>query len=102
MKAINLLKKNRAPGLHNITNELIIAGRQSLVKPLCKLFNLIFRTAKYPQRWTLGFLKSVYKKDARDEPDNYRGTAISSCLSKLYSIILLNRLKKQTKTAYLC
>ena len=30
MKAINLLKKNKAPGLDNLTNELIIAGKQSL------------------------------------------------------------------------
>ena len=37
------------------------------------------------------FLKPVHKKDALDDPDNYRGIAISSCLSKLYSIILLNR-----------
>ena len=50
MKAINLLKKNKTPGLDNITNELIIAGKQSLVKPLRKLFNLTFRTAKHPQR----------------------------------------------------
>ena len=47
-KAINLLKKNKAPSLDNLTNELIIAGKQSLIKSLCKLFNLIFRTAKYP------------------------------------------------------
>ena len=45
MKAINLLKKNKAPGLDNLTNELIIAGKQNLIKPLCKLFNLIFKTA---------------------------------------------------------
>ena len=92
MKAINLLKKNKAPGLDNLTNELIIAGKQSLVKLLRKLFNLIFRTAKYPQRWTLCFLKPVHKKDTLDDPDNYPGIAISSCLSKLSSIILLNRL----------
>ena len=40
MKTINLLKKNKAPGLDNITNELIIAGKQSLVN-LCKLNCLI-------------------------------------------------------------
>ena len=94
MKAINLLKKNKAPGLDNLTNDLITARKQSLVKPLCKMFNLIFRTAKYLQRWTLCFLKPVHKKDTLDDPDNYRGIAISSCLSKLYSIIVL---KKQTK-----
>ena len=87
--------RRRTPGLDNLTNELIIAGKQSLIKPLCKLFNLIFRTAKYPRRWTLCFLKPVHKKDALNDPDNYRGIAISSCLSKLYSIILLNRLTEE-------
>ena len=95
MKVINLPKKNKAPGLDNLTNELIIAKKQSLIKPLCKLFNLIFRTAKYPQRWTLCFLKPVHKEDTLDDPNNYRGIAISSCLSKLYSIILLNRLTEE-------
>ena len=95
MKAINSLKKNKAPGLDNLTNEPIIAGKQSLIKPLCKLFNLIFRTVKSPQRWTLCFLKPVHKKDILDDPDNYRLIAISSCLSKLYSIILLNRLTEE-------
>ena len=56
---------------------------------------MIFRTAKYPQRWKLCFLKPVHKKDTLDDPDNYRGTAISWCLSKLYSIILLNSLTEE-------
>ena len=85
MKAINLLKKNKAPGLDSITNELIFAGKQSFIKPLCKLFNLIFITAKYPQKWTLSFLKPIHKKDTLDDPDNYRGIAIS----------LLNRLTEE-------
>ena len=56
---------------------------------------MIFRTAKYPQRWTLCFLEPVHRKDTLDDPDNYRGIDISSCLSKLYSIILLNRLTEE-------
>ena len=74
MKAINLLKKNKAPGLDNITNELIIAGKQSLIKPLCKLFNLIVRMAKHPERYTLCFLKPIHQKDTLDD---YRGIVIS-------------------------
>ena len=73
----------------------LLLEMQSLVKPLCKLFNLIFRTTKYPQRWTLCFLKPVHKKDTVDDLDNCRGMAISSCLSKLYSVILLNRLTEE-------
>ena len=55
---------------------------------------MIFRTAKYPQRRIL-FLKQVQKKDTLDDPDNYRSIAISACLSKLHSIILLNRLTEE-------
>ena len=76
-------------------NSLLLESRLSLIKPLCKLCNLIFRTAKYPQRWTLCFLKPVHKKDTLDDLDNYRGIAVSSCLSKLYSVILLNRFTEE-------
>ena len=76
-------------------NSLLLESTASYIKPLCKLFNLIFTTATYPQRWTLCFLKPVHKKDTLDDPDNYRGIAISSCLSKLYSIISLNRLTEE-------
>ena len=36
MKAINLIKKNKAPGLDNLTNDLIIPGKQSLVLNIIK------------------------------------------------------------------
>ena len=62
---------------------------------------MIFRTAKYPQRWTLCFLKPVHEKDTLDDPDNYRGIAIRSCLSKLHSIILLNRLTEEANKTQL-
>ena len=78
MKAIKSLKGNKSPGLDNILSEFLVAGQECLIRPLCKLFNLIFRSHSYPKQWTL----------------NYRGMAISSCLSKLYSSALLFRLQE--------
>ena len=92
LKAIKGLKKNKSPGLDNIISEFIIYGKYDLVKSICELFNLVFRTTSYPTIWTVSYLKPVHKKDIISDPGNYRGIAVSSCLSKLFSLVLLNRL----------
>ena len=43
--ALNPLKKDKAPGLDKVLNEFLIAGKESLVKPFCTLFNLVFSSA---------------------------------------------------------
>ena len=63
LKAIKGLKKNKSPGLDNIISEFIIYGKYDLVKSICKLFNLVFRTTSYPKIWTVSYLKPVHKKD---------------------------------------
>ena len=40
----------------------------------------------------MSYLKPVHKKYIISDPGNYRGIAVSSCLSKLFSLVLLNRL----------
>ena len=63
LKAIKGRKKNKSPGLDNIISEFIIYGKYDLVKSICKLFNLVFRTTSYPKIWTVSYLKPVHKKD---------------------------------------
>ncbi len=97
LTALKKLKKDKAPGLDNILHEFLIAGKESLLKPLCKLFNLVFNSGTYPSIWSLNFLRPIHKKDDRKDPDNYRGIAVGSCLSKLFSYVLLNRLVKHAE-----
>ena len=94
MRSIKSLKRNKSPGLNNILSEFLVAGKDCLIRPLCKLFNLIFRSHSYPKQWTLNLLKPIHKKESATNPENYRGIAISSCLSKLYSSVLLFRLQE--------
>ena len=54
---------------------------------------IIFKEAIFPTAWTENYLKPIYKKDSKDEPDNYRGLAIAPAISKLYCMILLERLE---------
>ena len=88
MRSIKSLKRNKSPGLDNILSEFLVAGKDCLIRPLCKLSNLIFRSHSYPKQWTLNLLKPIHKKESATDPENYRSIAISSCLSKLYSSVL--------------
>ena len=92
--AIISLKKNKSPGLDNILNEFLIAGKDILLDPLCNLFNTVFSSSTYPVLWSLNYLRPIHKKGDKKDPDNYRGIAVGSCLDKLCSYILLNRLEK--------
>lgn len=48
--SINTLKSEKSPGPDSITNEMIIAGKDTLVNPLMNLFNLIL-TSKELRQW---------------------------------------------------
>ena len=39
------------------------------------------------------YLRIIFEKSIKDDPGNYRGLAIGSCISKLYSSIILGRLE---------
>ena len=60
-----------------------------------KLFNLSFSAGTVPEIWTIGVIKPVYKnKGDPSNPDNYRPITILSCLGKLFTAVLNQRLTK--------
>jgi hypothetical protein len=48
----------------------------------------------FPTEWSSGFLVPIFKAGSITEPTNYRGISITSCLGKLFSLLLNNRLLK--------
>ena len=59
-----------------------------------KLFNIILDTGILPDSWTLGIIKPIYKnKGNQQDPDNYRAITLISCIGKLFTAIINNRLK---------
>ena len=60
-----------------------------------KMFNTILNSGVIPTEWTLGQLTSIFKnKGDRKKATNYRGITILSCLSKLFTSVLNDRLTK--------
>ena len=58
-----------------------------------KLFNIVFDSGIIPESWTCGVIKPIYKKKGSPEdPSNYRPITLLSCIGKLFTAIINNRL----------
>ena len=58
------------------------------------LFNAIFCTGAYPVSWSTTKLFMIFKKGSRLLPNNYRGISIMNTISKLYDMVLCERLER--------
>ena len=67
-------------------------GSSVLTLPLVKLFNYILNHTEYPDTWNMSLISTIYKKGDKNNCNNYRGISLSSCLSKLFTSLLQNRL----------
>jgi hypothetical protein len=91
-QAIRTLKNGKASGLDSISNEMLKAGQSALLPCLSIFFNNILNSGSYPLEWTMAKIIPLHKKGDFEDPENFRGIAISSCLGKLFNSIMNTRL----------
>ncbi|CAG2249346.1 FIP1 [Mytilus edulis] len=70
--AIGRLKRDKAPGLDHISNNMLKSGQIFLTKCLIKLFNTSLLYGLYPKSWAEGYIKTLHKGGDKDEP-KWRG-----------------------------
>ena len=64
-----------------------------MLKLVVSLFNIILHTGRVPTQWCIGIILPLYtNKGSHDDPNNYRGITLLSCLGKLFTNIINNRL----------
>ena len=60
---------------------------------MISLFNDVLKNSTYVDSWLDDFITPILKSGGlEDDPTNYRGISISSCLGKVFTIIMKNRL----------
>ena len=91
------LKPGKTVGMDRISAEMIKASVDQLLPVYDKLFNSIFRKGFYPSNWKESFIVPLFKSGSHKDPSNYRGIAINSALSKVFSMILTHRLESFAK-----
>ena len=96
-QAVKKLKNKKSPFSDRIRNEMIKASLETLMPLYIKLFNHILKSGKMPDVWCQGLITPIYKSGDKNDPTNYRGICVSSCLEKLFGSILNQRLHSYLK-----
>ncbi len=91
-KYIIKLKNNKSSGPDRIPAEMIKASPDNMLKILVKLVNVIKNSFKYPGSWATGITSLLLKEGDEEDPNNYRAINVCNTMSKLFTIIMNERL----------
>lgn len=95
INATKSLNNEKSSGSDNIINEVMLGVDVLTFEPVLNvLYNSIFDSDYYPSNWRLGIIVPSFRTQYKMDPLNYRGTTLLSCLAKLFSRIMNNRLQR--------
>ena len=93
MQGVIELKRNKAPGLDNITAEMIKAGGETSIDTLHRLCTKIYDERHCPGEWGKAIIKPIHKKSDKADCTNYRAISLLSVPGKVFTGVLQKRLK---------
>lgn len=91
--ALKKLKNFKSPGVDGISNEQLKYGAAGLTDYLVALFSKVWSAESIPDDWSKGIIITVPKKGDSSHCSNNRGITLRSTASKLFQIIILQRLQ---------
>ena len=93
IKASKHLKNGKAVGGDAICNEMIKCFvHTTSIDIIRAIFNAIYSKSYFPKLWKVGYIIPIFKSDDSFDPSNYRGITVSSCLGKLFTLVINERL----------
>ena len=93
LKASKVLRNWKGTGIDNLYNEMIKPLVDIYPQLPLSLFNdLLQKKQEICKEWLHSLVTAIHKKGAKEDPDNYRGISLMSCLGKLFLTIINNRL----------
>ena len=91
--ALRKLKLHKAPGIDQITNEMIINIGSNRMAVLLRLINITWKTGQLPKDWKTAVLIPLLKKNKpKIAPSSYRPISLTSCIGKLVERMINERL----------
>ena len=87
---ISCLDPQKASGPDDISHRMLIATKNTICRPLCKLFNLSLWKKCFPSFWKLANVIAVFKKSDKSIASNYIPISLLSCVSKILRELSLN------------
>ena len=96
--AVKKMKINKSPYSDKIRMEMIKASLNEMMPVYHKLFNIVLNGGSMPLMWCSGLITPILKSGVRNDPTNYCGICVSSCLGKLFCSILNQRLMEHVNS----
>ena len=90
--ALKQLKNEKSHGYDKVINEFMKYNSDLFHVVLLKLFNKVLSSGIFPKEWAIGEIVPILKKGDINNPDNYRGITLISCMGKLFTSIINIRL----------
>ncbi|XP_072028338.1 uncharacterized protein [Amphiura filiformis] len=94
-KALGLLKRNKAPGVDNITPEILKDGGDVIREWLLRICQHVWKNEVTPAEWGKGIILPLPKKGDLSYCSNNRGITLIDIAGKVFSTILLQRVKDE-------
>ena len=93
IKASKRLKNGKSIGNNVICNEIIkCLVHTKFIDVIRMLFNAILTRTYFPSSWKVNYIIPIFKSNDSFDPNNYRGISVSSCLGKLFTLVINERL----------
>jgi len=93
-KVLKELRSGKAAGVDNISPEVLKVDLDITANMLHPLFEKIWNEGEMPNDWRCGLLIKITKQGDTANCDNWRGITLLSIPSKVFTRILLNRIKE--------
>ena len=90
--AIDNMRDGKACGLDGVVNEVMKYGGRMMRLSLYRLCCCMWENEKVPKNWMKGLIFPILKKGSDSDMNNYRGITLLSVVSKVYAVVLNNRL----------
>ena len=91
---INKIKCGKSTGLDDVYPEVIKCTSDKLILTTTNFFNTIFDIGEVPNDWASSIYQPIFRKGEKTNPNNYRGISPASCLCKLFTSVLTERIRE--------
>ena len=88
------MKKGKAPGIDNITSDILKLGGKEVIKALKTIFNETLESQEIPETWGEAKMIILHKKGERRDIKNYRPVSLLSHTYKLFTRAIQNRMEE--------
>jgi hypothetical protein len=91
-RTIMMLKNKKSPGQDGILNKMIKGCMPHCLHIINSLFNQILKSGQFPNIWKVGLSVPIYKNGNPNDPGNFRGITLNSCVAKLFCQVINTRI----------